>query len=134
MEGLGGILVQCRGLSPCRPWVDGDGMLVESMEVLRDRWKQGMEFRVSEEKKRGTRLILNREMLARLTELDSRWVKEAVPQSWASLGLAQDQPTYRSVDPGWAPVGPNLPGSAGGVRCFRCRMGPPALLAYMALI
>jgi len=54
VEGLGGISVQCRGLSPCRPWVDGDGMLVEAMEVLGNRWKQG---RVSERKKKGTRLL-----------------------------------------------------------------------------
>ena len=47
------------------------------------------------------------------------------------LGLTGAGPG--SADPGWAPVGPNLHGSAGGVRCFRCRMGPPALLAYMAL-
>ena len=59
MEGLGGILVQCRGLSPCRPWVDGDGMLVESMEILEKRWKQGVEFRVSEEEKKGTRLLFS---------------------------------------------------------------------------
>ena len=49
--------MQRKGLSPYRPWVDGDGMLVEPMEILGNRWKQGMEFRVSEEKKRGTRLL-----------------------------------------------------------------------------
>jgi len=27
------------------------------MKILGNRWKQGMEFRVSEEKKRGTRLL-----------------------------------------------------------------------------
>jgi len=59
-------------------------------------------------------------------ELDSRWVKEAV-----QLGRTGVVPG--SADPGWAPVGPSLHGSAGGVRCFRCRMGPHALLAYMAL-
>jgi hypothetical protein len=32
-------------------------MLVETMEVSGKRWKQGMEFRVSEEKKRGMRLF-----------------------------------------------------------------------------
>ena len=56
MDCLGGILAQCKGLSPYRPWVDDDGMLVEPMEILGNRWKQGMEFRVSEEKKKGTRL------------------------------------------------------------------------------
>ena len=44
---------------PHRPWVDGDGMLVEPMEILGNRWKQGMEFRVSEEKKKGTRLLFS---------------------------------------------------------------------------
>ena len=66
-------------------------------------------------------------------ELGSRWVKEVVHRSWASLGLAQIRPTYRSVGPGWAPVGPSLRGSIGGVISLRGRMGPPALLAYMAL-
>ena len=42
---------------PRRPWVDGDRMLVETMEVSGKRWKQGMEFRVFEEKNRGTRLL-----------------------------------------------------------------------------
>ena len=74
-----------------------------------------------------------REMPARLTELDSRWVKEAVPQNWASLGLAQVRPTYRSVNPVWALVGPSLRGSTGMVVCLRDTMGPPALVAYMAL-
>ena len=133
MDCPGGILVQRKGLSPYRPWVDGDGMLVEPMEILGNRWKQGMEFRVSEEKKRCTRLFPRREMPARLTELDSRWVKEAVPRSWASLGLAQSRPTYRSAGPGYAPVGPSLRGSTSGVISLRGRMGPPALLAYMAL-
>ena len=44
---------------PCRPWVDGDEMLVELMEILGNRWKQGMEFRVSEEKKKGMRLLFS---------------------------------------------------------------------------
>ena len=44
---------------PCRPWVDSDEMLVEPMKILVNRWKQGMEFRVSEEKKKGTRLIFS---------------------------------------------------------------------------
>jgi len=44
---------------PCRPWVDGDGMLVEPMEILGNRWKQGMEFRVFEEKKKGTRFLFS---------------------------------------------------------------------------
>ena len=74
-----------------------------------------------------------RETPSRLTELDSRWVKEAVRRSWASLGLAQIRPTYRSAGPGWAPVGPSLRGSTSGVISLRGRMGPPALLAYMAL-
>ena len=43
----------------CRPWVDDSGMLLESMEVLGNRWKQGVEFRVSEEKKKGTRLLFS---------------------------------------------------------------------------
>ena len=133
MDCPGGILAQRKGLSPYRPWVDGDGMLVEPMEILGNRWKQGMEFRVSEEKKRCTRLFPRREMPAHLTELDSRWVKEAVPRSWASLGLAQVRPTYRSVDPVWALVGPSLRGSTGMVVCLRDTMGPPALLACMAL-
>jgi len=35
-------------------------MLVETMEVSGKRWKQGMEFRVSEEKKKkGTRLFFS---------------------------------------------------------------------------
>jgi len=32
-------------------------MLVETMEVSGKRWKQDMDFRVSEEKKKGTRLL-----------------------------------------------------------------------------
>jgi len=40
------------------------------------------------------------ETLSCLAELDSRWVKQAVPRSWASLGLAQSRPTYRSAGPG----------------------------------
>ena len=75
----------------------------------------------------------HRKTPARLTELDSRWVKEAVPRSWASLKLAQVQPTYRSVDPVWALVGPSLRGSTGMVMFLRDTMGPLALLAYMAL-
>ena len=74
-----------------------------------------------------------RETPSHLAELDSRWVKQAVPRSWASLGLAQVRPTYRSVDPVWAPVGPSLHGSTGMVVCLRDTMGPPALVAYMAL-
>src|SRR6185312_14213185 len=74
-----------------------------------------------------------RETPARPTELDSRWVKEAVPRSWASLGPAQSRPTYRSAGPCWALVGPNLRGSTGGVISLRGRMGPPSPLAYMAL-
>ena len=35
----------------------------------------------------------HRETLSPLTELDSRWVKEAVHRSWASLELAQVRPT-----------------------------------------
>ena len=108
-------------------------MLVEPMEILGYRWKQGMEFRVSEEKKRGTRLLSSSRNAGMPHRLDSRWVKEAVPRSWASLGLAQSRPTYRSAGPGWAPVGPTLRGSTGGVISLRGRMGPPALLAYMAL-
>jgi len=65
--------------------------------------------------------------------LDSRWVKEAVPRNWASLGLAQARSTYRSVDLGWALVGPSLRGSTGRTMCLRVGMGPPTLLAYMAL-
>ena len=56
---LVGILAQRKGLSPYWPWVDGDGMLVEPMEILGNRWKQGMEFRVSEEKKKGMRLLFS---------------------------------------------------------------------------
>ena len=56
---LVGILAQRKGLSPYWPWVDGDGMQVEPMEILGNRWKQGMEFRVSEEKKKGTRLLFS---------------------------------------------------------------------------
>ena len=59
MDRPGRILAQRMGLSPCRPWVDGDGMLVESMEILEKRWKQGVEFRVSEEEKKGTRLLFS---------------------------------------------------------------------------
>ena len=59
MDRPGGILAKRKGLSPCRPWVDGDGLLLESMEVLGNRWKQGVEFRVSEEKKKGTRLLFS---------------------------------------------------------------------------
>ena len=66
-------------------------------------------------------------------ELDSRWVKEVVPRNLASLGLAQVRPTNRSVDPVWARVGPSLHGSTGMVVCLRDTMGPPALVAYMAL-
>ena len=133
MDCPGGILAHCKGLSPYRPWVDGDGMLVEPMEILGNRWKQGMEFRVSEEKKKGTSSFSRCETPSRLTELDSRWVMEAVRRSWASLGLAQIWPTYRSAGPGWAPVGPSLRGSTGGVISLRGRMGPPALFSYMAL-
>ena len=59
MDRPGGILAQHMGLSPCQPWIDGDGMLVESMEILGKRWKQGVEFRVSEEEKKGTRLLFS---------------------------------------------------------------------------
>jgi len=34
-------------------------MLVESMEVLRNRWKQGGGYRFSEEKKKGARLLFS---------------------------------------------------------------------------
>ena len=44
---------------PCRPWVDSDEMLVEPMKILGNRWKEGMEFRVFEEKKKGTRLLFS---------------------------------------------------------------------------
>ena len=40
-------------------WVDGDGMLVEPMEILGNRWKKGMEFWVSKEKKKGTKLLFS---------------------------------------------------------------------------
>ena len=59
MDRPGGILAQRKGLSPCRPWVDDGGMLVDSNGDLGNRWKQGMEFRVSEEKKKGTRLLFS---------------------------------------------------------------------------
>ena len=42
-----------------------------------------------------------RETPSFLAGLDSRWVKEAMPRNWASLGLAQIWPTYRSAGPGW---------------------------------
>ena len=74
-----------------------------------------------------------RETPSPLMELDFKRVTEAVVRRWASLELAQVWPTYRSADPGWAPVGPRLRGSAGGVMCLRGITGPPALLAYMAL-
>ena len=100
MEGLGGISVQCRGLSPCRPWVDGDGMLVEAMEVLGNRWKQG---RVSERKKKGTRLLF---LIAK----------------------------HRHSSWGWTLGGSRRPcPDLGGTMCLRVGMGPPTLLAYMAL-
>ena len=38
-----------------------------------------------------------RETPSRLAELDSRWVKQAMPRSWASLGPAQARPQ-------WAPA------------------------------
>jgi len=101
------------------------------MEVLGNRWKQG---RVSERKKKGTRLLFSRrETPSFFVGLDSRWVKEAMPRNWASLGLAQARSTYRSVDLGWALVGPSLRGSTGRTMCLRVGMGPPTLLAYMDL-
>jgi len=56
-----------------------------------------------------------RETPSRLTELDSRWVKEAVPRSWASLGLDQIRPTYRSASPGWAQWAPACTGQLVGL-------------------
>ena len=71
----------------------------------------------------------------RAPKLGQTWASpsEAQLRGTASLGLAQVWPTYRSVDLGWAPVGPSLRGSTGMVVCLIDRMGPPALLAYMAL-
>ena len=42
----------------------GHGLMVmgcwwTAMEILGNRWKQGVEFRVSEEKKKGTRLLFS---------------------------------------------------------------------------
>ena len=96
MDRPGRILAQRMGLSPCRPWVDGDGMLVESMEVF---WEVdgnkdgGLGFL-----KRGGRVrdsFSRRETPLPLMELDSKWVTEAVVRRWASLELAQVRPTYR---------------------------------------
>ena len=63
--------------------------------------------------------------------LGSRRVKEAVYQSWASLGLAHARSW--SAEHGWVPVGPSFCWSAGGATRTSIIMGPPALLAYMAL-
>ena len=54
-------------------------------------------------RRRGVRdSFSRRETPSPLTELDSRWVKEVVHQSWASLALAQVQPTQ--ARPQWAPA------------------------------
>ena len=86
--------------------------------------------------KRGRRVrdsFSRREAPSPLAELDSRWVKEAVQRSWASLELAQVRLTWWISRPRPGPSGPQLARVAGGVRCLRGRTGPPALLAYMAL-
>ena len=62
------------------------------MEVLRNRWKQGREERVLgflEERYENS----SSRTSSSLTDLSSRWVKEAVHRSWASMELAQVRPT-----------------------------------------
>jgi hypothetical protein len=85
----------------------------ESMEVLRSRWKQGGEERALGflgERHENSSFLLGITVV--LTDLGSRWVKESVHRSWASLGLTHARPTM--VDHYWAPVGPSLCWSAGG--------------------
>ena len=50
----------------------------------------------------------HREMPSPLAELESRWVKEAVHRSWASLELAQVRPTWWAGRPTLGPSGPQL--------------------------
>ena len=50
----------------------------------------------------------HRETLSPLVELDSRWVKEAVHRSWASLELAQVRLTWWVSRPRLGPSGPKL--------------------------
>ena len=49
-----------------------------------------------------------RKTTAHPMELDSRWVKEAVHRSWASLELAQVRPTWWVGRPRLGPSGPQL--------------------------
>ena len=68
-----------------------------------------------------------------LMGLGLAWVREVVHQRWAPLGPAHARLTMWSADHGWAPVGPNFLCSTGRAIDLIIIVGPPALLAYMAV-
>ena len=69
-------------------------MLLGSMEVLGSRLKQGVEEKVLgflEKRHENSPFLLGITVV--LMDLGSRWVKEAVHRSWATLGPAHTRPT-----------------------------------------